>query len=149
MPNSGIFFWIRLLIILIAYLPVAAGSPGPLDKKTPFGFKLGPFDYTVSLGFGSYSGEHEGLSFDPSFVGLGGNLTLMDFVFAEGHVGLVGEGTGFRGFAGVTLDRLMSKAMNLPFNLLIGSEAFYSSNMAGANNSSGGLSLGARLDYNF
>ena len=24
----------------IAYFPVAAGSPGPLDKKTPFGFNL-------------------------------------------------------------------------------------------------------------
>ena len=23
----------------MAYLPVAAGSPGPLDKKMPFGFK--------------------------------------------------------------------------------------------------------------
>jgi hypothetical protein len=28
------------LIILIAYFPVAAGSPGPLDKKIPFGFNL-------------------------------------------------------------------------------------------------------------
>ena len=24
----------------IAYLPVAAGSPGPLDRKIPFGFNL-------------------------------------------------------------------------------------------------------------
>jgi len=28
------------LIIGIAYFPVAAGSPGPLDKKIPFGFNL-------------------------------------------------------------------------------------------------------------
>lgn len=27
-------------MIPIAYLPVAAGSPGPLDKKIPFGFNL-------------------------------------------------------------------------------------------------------------
>ena len=27
-------------IIGIAYLPVAAGSPGPLDRKIPFGFNL-------------------------------------------------------------------------------------------------------------
>ena len=47
------------------------------------------------MGFGGYSGENEGgIDLIPSFVGLGGNLTLMDFVFAEGHVGSVGEGTG-------------------------------------------------------
>tara|TARA_X000000368_G_scaffold411492_1_gene396430 strand:+ start:370 stop:546 length:177 start_codon:yes stop_codon:yes gene_type:complete len=28
------------LIIGIAYLPVAAGSPGPLDKKIPLGFNF-------------------------------------------------------------------------------------------------------------
>ena len=27
-------------MIGIAYLPVAAGSPGPLDKKTPCGFNF-------------------------------------------------------------------------------------------------------------
>ena len=37
MPNIGKFFLIKSLIILIAYFPVAAGSPGPLDKNTPFG----------------------------------------------------------------------------------------------------------------
>ena len=37
-PNIGKFFLISSLIILIAYIPVAAGSPGPLDKKIPFGF---------------------------------------------------------------------------------------------------------------
>ena len=132
---------------------------------TPIGFKVGPFDYTVSVALGGYQGkydsekdseftlldgqEHFVNEFNPTLLAVGGNLILANLVFAEGHVGLVGEGTGFRGFAGVTLDRLMSKAMNLPFNLLIGSEAFYSSNMAGANNSSGWLSLGARLDYNF
>ena len=39
-PNMGKFFLIKLLTISIAYFPVAAGSPGPLDKNTPFGFKL-------------------------------------------------------------------------------------------------------------
>jgi len=122
---------------------------GTVVLTTPFGFKLGPFDYTVSLGFGSYSGEHEGLSFDPAFVGLGGNLTLMDFVFAEGHVGSVGEGTGIRGFAGITLERLMKNSLNLPFNLLVGSEIFYSTDMAGVGNSSGWAALGLRLDFGF
>ena len=120
---------------------------GTVVITTPFGFKLGPFDYTVSIGFGGYSGEHEGTAFDPAFVGVGGNLTLADFIFAEGHVGNVGEGTGIRGFAGITLERLMKNSLNLPFNLLVGSEVFYSTDMAGAGNSSGWAALGVRLDY--
>ena len=40
---------------------------------TPFGFKLGPFDYTVSLGLGSYTGNNEDatptVEFNPVFVG--------------------------------------------------------------------------------
>ena len=120
---------------------------GTVVITTPFGFKLGPFDYTVSIGFGGYSGEHEGTAFDPAFVGVGGNLTLADFIFAEGHVGSVGEGSGIRGFAGITLERLMKNSLNLPFNLLIGSEVFYSTDMAGVGNSSGWAALGVRLDY--
>ncbi len=123
---------------------------------TPFGFKVGPFDYTVSVGAGSYSGSFEPedesvptTEFNPMFIGLGGNLTVAGFVFAEGHVGVVGEGPGFRGFAGMTLERLMKKGLNLPVNLLVGSELFYSSDMAGAGNSSGWASVGLRLDYNF
>ena len=121
---------------------------------TPVGFKLGPFDYTVSLGLGTYTGNYEkdddlDVEFNPIFLGLGGNLTFAGFVFAEGHVGVVGEGTGFRGFAGVTLERLMKKGLNLPFNLLVGSEAFYSTDMAGVGNASGWASVGVRLDYNF
>ena len=33
-------FFINSFIIGIAYLPVAAGSPGPLDKKIPLGFNF-------------------------------------------------------------------------------------------------------------
>ena len=87
--------------------------------------------------------------FTPLFIGLGGNLTVLEFVFAEGHVGMVGEGLGFRGFAGVSLERVMKKALNLPVNLLIGSEAFVSSDMAGGGNPSGWAALGVRLDYSF
>ena len=36
----GKLFLINSFIIGIAYLPVAAGSPGPLDRKIPFGFNL-------------------------------------------------------------------------------------------------------------
>jgi hypothetical protein len=122
---------------------------GTVVITTPFSFKVGPLDYTVSLGAGGYSGEHDGISFNPSFAGLGGNLTLADLVFAEGHVGLVGEGTGFRGFAGVSLERLMKKGLDLPFNILVGSEAFYSNDMAGVGNSSYWAALGVRLDYSF
>ena len=127
---------------------------GTVVITTPYGFKVGPFDYTVSLGFGGYSASSEnpdGSSFDfsPSFAGIGGNLTLAEFVFVEGHVGTVGEGSGFRGFAGVTLERLMKNSLNLPFNLLVGSEAFYSTDMAGVGNSSGWAALGLRLDYGF
>lgn len=129
---------------------------------TPLGFNVGPFKYNISLVYGSYNGEYDSSkdddwseadnfiqTFDPSVIGLGGNLTLFDAVFAEGHVGTVGEGTGFRGFAGLSLDRLLSKGLNLPVNILLGSELFYSTDMAGAGNSSGWVSLGARLDYNF
>ena len=127
---------------------------GTVVVTTPFGFKLGPFDYTVSIGFGGYSSSFEnsdGSSTDytPSFAGLGGNLTVADFVFVEGHVGSVGEGSGFRGFAGVTLERLMKNSLNLPFNLLVGSEAFYSTDMLGVGNPSGWAAFGLRLDYGF
>ena len=131
---------------------------GTLVITTPFGFKLGSLDFTLSLGFGGYSGSSDGTysdgtafttEFDPSFAGVGGNLTLAKVLFAEGHVGTVGEGTGFRGFAGITLERLMKSNMNLPVNLLIGSEAFFSTDIAGEGNSSGWASLGVRLDYDF
>jgi len=122
---------------------------GTVVITTPYSFKVGPLDYTVSLGAGGYTGEHDGTSFNPSFAGLGGNLVLADLVFAEGHVGLVGEGTGFRGFAGVSLERLMKKGLDLPFNILVGSEAFYSTDMAGAGNASYWAALGVRLDYSF
>lgn len=123
---------------------------------TPFGFKVGPLEYTVSLGLGSYTGNYDPddpsvpvTEFDPLFFGVGGNLTLAGFVFAEGHLGKVGEGAGVRGFAGVTLERLMKRGLNLPINVLVGSELFYSTDMAGAGNSSGWLSVGLRLDYVF
>lgn len=129
---------------------------------TPYGFKIGPLQYTISLALGGYTGEYDSSkdddyqgsqnyieNFNPSVLGIGGNLTLINLIFAEGHVGLVGKGTGLRGFAGVSLEYLMKRGLNLPFNVLVGGEVFLSSNMSGAENSSGWLSLGARLDYNF
>jgi len=127
---------------------------GTIVITTPYGFKLGPFDYTVSLGLGGYSASAEEpdgsvTDFNPSFLGLGGNLTIAEFVFAEGHAGTVGDGFGLRVFAGVTLERLMKNSLNLPVNLLVGSEAFYSTDMAGVGNPSGWAALGVRLDYSF
>jgi len=138
---------------------------GTFVLSTPFGFNLGPLEYNFSLAFGGYQGKYESEKdndftlpengthwvdeFNPNFFGLGGNLTLAEFVFAEGHVGMVGEGTGLRAFAGITLQRLMSRGLNLPVNLLVGSEAFYSSDMAGVGNASGWASLGLRMDYSF
>ena len=129
---------------------------------TPLGFKVGPFDYNVSLVFGSYTGQYDSSKdddwnhadnfvddFNPTVLGLGGNLSLFKLVFAEGHLGLVGQGSGFRGFAGVTLERLLNRSFKLPFNLLVGSELFLSSDMSGAEQSSGWISLGARVDYKF
>jgi len=121
---------------------------------TPFGLKVGPFDYTVSLGAGGYTASYEdpnGVSsdFTPIFAGLGGNLTVLEMVFAEGHLGMVGTGLGFRGFAGVSLEKIMKKALNLPVNLLVGSEAFYSSELFEGGPSSYWAALGLRLDYSF
>ena len=116
---------------------------------TPYGFKLGPLDFTISAAFGGYQGKSEGLDFNPTVMGLGGNLTLANFIFAEGHAGIVGEGTGIRGFAGVSLEYLMKKGLNLPVNILVGSEGFLSTDMAGAGNVSYWGGLGVRLDYDF
>ena len=38
-PKIGKLILIKSLIILIAYFPVAAGSPGPFDKNIPFGLR--------------------------------------------------------------------------------------------------------------
>ena len=116
---------------------------------TPYGFKLGPLDFTISAAFGGYQGKFEGLEFNPTVMGLGGNLTLANFVFAEGHAGIVGEGTGIRGFAGVSLEYLMKKGLGLPVNILVGGEGFISTDMAGVGNSSYWGGLGVRLDYDF
>ena len=116
---------------------------------TPYGFKLGPLDFTISAAFGGYKGEFDGDAFNPTIMGIGGNLTLANFVFAEGHAGMVGEGTGIRGFAGVSLDYLMKKGLGLPVNILVGGEGFISTDMAGVGNPSYWGGLGVRLDYDF
>ena len=43
-------FFIRFFIILIAYMPVAAGSPGPFDKKIPLGLSVMIYSAEASHG---------------------------------------------------------------------------------------------------
>ena len=73
---------------------------------------------------------------------------MSEFIFSETQVGIVGSGLGLRQFAGVTLERIMKKSLNLPFNLLIGGEGFMSTNVSGGENASGWGGLGVRLDIN-
>ena len=49
---------------------------GSLVITTPYGFKLGAFDFQVSVALGSYSGESSIGTFSPLVAGVGGNLTL-------------------------------------------------------------------------
>ena len=74
---------VQLQVGLIKGESFSGGLPtgGTVVVTTPFGFKLGPFDYTVSLGFGGYSASSENedgskFDFNPSFAGIGGNLAV-------------------------------------------------------------------------
>ncbi len=126
-----------------------------LTIGTPYGFDLGPFDFSISAIFGGYSGSYEYYDggfideFNPVLFGIGGNITLAKIIFAEGHIGNLGSGTGIHGFTGLSLERIMKKR-KLPFhNILIGSELFISSDMSGAGNSSGWIGMALRAVYEF
>ena len=164
LEESGFSFGVAPSIGLVkgaTFTNVPMGAT--LVITTPYGFKLGPLDFTISAAFGGYNGSYDSkeagdvepetghyvTTFDPSVMGIGGNLTLANFVFAEGHAGIVGEGIGIRGFAGVSLEYLMKKGLNLPVNILVGGEGFISTNMSGGGNSSYWGGLGVRLDYDF
>ena len=127
---------------------------------TPWGFGLGPIDFTISAAFGGYAGKYDSeeagedgepyiTEFNPTVIGVGGNLTLASCIFAEGHAGMIGEGPGIRGFAGVSLEYLMKKGLNLPVNILVGGEGFITTSLTDAGNTSGWGGLGVRLDYDF
>ena len=123
---------------------------GSLTITTPFGFRLGPLDFNTSIALGSYGGEVGSRTFDLLVAGIGGNVTLANFLFYEGHVGLVGAGAGGRGFGGVSLERLLSNSLNLPVNILIGGEGFIALTPEdGAEDATYWGGLGVRLDYNF
>ena len=132
---------------------------GSLVLTTPWGFDLGGLRLGLSATLGAYPAKHNsGESFTPLALGVGGNLALAEFIFTEGHLGLVGDAMGARGFAGVSLERLMKKGLDLPFNVLIGAEGFLSTLMkegVGSVNDDGTGGSGTywggfafRIDYN-
>ena len=121
---------------------------GTLVISTPWGGKVGPLELTVSLGAGFYTGEYGGETFNPTFFGIGANGILAEFIFSETHLGLVGKGIGVRQFAGVTLERIMKKGLNLPFNFLVGGEGFISTDIDATGVTTGWGGLGVRLDIN-
>ena len=123
---------------------------GSLVIGTPYGFKLGEgLRFNISLAFGAYSGEaNDGVTvINPTAFGVGGNLTLAKMIFVEGHGGLVGAGPGIRGFAGVSLERIMKKSLGLPVNVLVGGEGFISTELDGSNGKTYWGGFGFRLDY--
>ena len=117
--------------------------------STPYGFKVGPLDLNLSIGFGSYTGSYEDTDFNPTYAGVGANGILSGLIFSESHIGIVGKGLGVRQFAGVTLERIMKKGLNLPVNILIGGEGFISTDIDGSDITTGWGGLGVRLDYTF
>ena len=103
---------------------------GSLVLTTPMGFDIGTMRFVLSATAGAYPASHSsGEKFTTMALGVGGNLTLGQLVFAEGHFGKIGDGTGMRGFAGFSLEKLMKKGLDLPFNVLIGAEGFTSTKM--------------------
>ena len=136
-----------------------------LTIGTPYGFDLGPFDFSVSAIFGRYSGSYDSLAvygnyedydggfideFNPVLFGIGGNITLAKIIFTEIHIGNLGSGTGIHGFTGLSLERIMKKRLKLPFhNILIGSELFISSDIRGVGTASGWIGMALRAVYEF
>ena len=136
-----------------------------LTIGTPYGFDLGPFDFSVSAIFGRYSGSYDSLAvygnyevydggfideFNPVLFGIGGNITLAKIIVTEGHIGNLGSGTGIHGFMGLSIERIMKKRLKLPLhNILIGSELFTSSDMRGVGNPDYWMGMALRAVYEF
>ena len=126
---------------------------------TPFGFKLrNTLDFTVSIALGTYNTEAADSPINSILYGVGGNLTIKDLVFTENQIGIIGDGIGIRSFSGISLERIMKKGLDLPFNILIGAEGFITSNANTVTDTDTGDEmknasywggLGIRLDYGF
>ena len=134
----------------IVNTPVGAS----LVVNTPVGFNIGGengLDLTLSGVIGRYNGEvGEGEPLNALLLGLGANATLFNMVFSETHLSLIGAGMGVRNFSGVSLERIMKKGLNLPFNVLVGGEGFLALKADdNSENSTYWGGLGVRLDYDF
>ena len=117
----------------------------------PYMFNFGSLSYKISLIFGNYLGDHEGVSFDPVIIGLGGNFFLFNFLSFEGHLGKIGDGYGLRVFGGISLQKILDRRLNLniPSDIIIGNELFLSDDLAGSGNTSGWIGLALKLEYEF
>ena len=117
----------------------------------PYMFNFGSLSYKISLIFGNYLGDHEGVSFDPVIIGLGGNFFLFNFLSFEGHLGKIGDGYGLRVFGGISLQKILDRRLNLniPSDIIIGNELFLSDDLAGSGNTSGWIGLALNLEYEF
>jgi len=125
-----------------------------LVLTTPYGFSLGEYmDLTVSLFVGGYNPKgNADIALESIAYGVGLNSTLFDMVFSETHVGMVTSGIGVRNFSGVSLEKLMSNSLGLPFNILLGAETFITTKASDDPDydlSSYWSGLGLRLDYSF
>ena len=120
---------------------------------TPYGYNVSGFDLTFNglLGFyfaqrGEGAGEEK---FTPIVIGAGANALVKEMVFAETQLGWVGAGLGVRGFAGVSLEKLLKKSLGLPVNLLVGGEGYVTSKAKDDGQESywGGLAIRAEYDF--
>ena len=134
----------------IVNTPVGAS----LVINTPYGFNIGGengLNLTVSAAIGSYNGKvGDDEPLNALLFGLGANATLFKMVFSESHLSFIGSGMGVRNFSGISLERLMKKGLNLPFNVLVGGEGFLVLKAdENSENSTYWGGLGLRLDYDF
>ena len=129
---------------------------------TPYGFKIGPFYYNISFAFGGYESEYRNIVTDeigitisdtllplkPFYIGIGGDVNFFENLYTEGHIGKIDQGIGFRGFIGYDTGNLGDAlGNNLDINIMIGSDFYISSDIAGSPSYWGTLSL--RLIYSF
>ncbi len=132
----------------ITNLPVG----GSLVITTPYGFNIGKsaLKLNLSLVLGTYNAEGNNEKINALLYGVGGNLTLIDFIFSESQFGIIGAGLGARSFTGVSLERILNKGLNLPVNVLVGAEGFLTLEaVENQENASYWGGLGVRIDYQF
>ena len=131
---------------------------------TPYGFDIGPLYYRISFAFGKFEALYNQINIDnigitagdtliqvnPFYIGIGGDLNFLEYVYSEGHIGKVGSGLGFRGFLGYDTGNLSSTLGNdLDINLMIGSEFYLSSEITEGGNPSYWATISLRAIYSF